>query len=195
MKTRTQQGRTRFLCHLPSHAAKLYTLYSFLNQYHTFECSGAGKTTVAALMSRFYAPDKGDLLLDGQAAASFTRGEWARAVSVVQQEPVLFGGKHHDAFLILHTQGHSMFCVCAEPCVMTKVSLKVCRKSGFRAQGLLANRLPGSSCQTGLVRGWETTQGLPSVRFCGGQECRNGLQVPLGTISRMGDMGAVHNKK
>lgn len=56
-------------------------------------CSGAGKSTVAALISRFYAPDAGELLLNGQPATSFTRGEWARAVSVVQQEPVLFGGK------------------------------------------------------------------------------------------------------
>ena len=56
------------------------------------ECSGAGKSTVAALLSRFYAPQSGEVLLNGQPASSFTRGEWARAVSVVQQEPVLFGG-------------------------------------------------------------------------------------------------------
>ena len=56
------------------------------------KCSGAGKSTVAALLSRFYAPQSGEVLLNGQPASSFTRGEWARAVSVVQQEPVLFGG-------------------------------------------------------------------------------------------------------
>ena len=58
-------------------------------------CSGAGKSTVAALLSRFYAPDGGDILLNGQPASSFTRGEWARAISIVQQEPVLFGGRDH----------------------------------------------------------------------------------------------------
>lgn len=65
-------------------------------------CSGSGKSTVAALLSRFYAPDKGELLLNGQPASSFTRGEWARAVSVVQQEPILFGGKH----LVYQISGH-----------------------------------------------------------------------------------------
>lgn len=54
--------------------------------------SGAGKSTVAALLARFYEPHSGEVLLDGRPASSFTRGEWARAVSVVQQEPVLFGG-------------------------------------------------------------------------------------------------------
>ena len=48
---------------------------------------------MAALLSRFYAPDSGEILLDHQPATSFTRGEWARAVSVVQQEPVLFKGE------------------------------------------------------------------------------------------------------
>lgn len=55
-------------------------------------CSGAGKSTVAALLARFYSPQHGDILLNKQRATSFTRGEWARAVSVVQQEPILFGG-------------------------------------------------------------------------------------------------------
>lgn len=52
--------------------------------------SGAGKSTVAALISRFYEPERGDLALGGTPAAAFTRGEWARAVALVSQEPILF---------------------------------------------------------------------------------------------------------
>lgn len=66
-------------------------------------CSGAGKSTVAALLSRFYAPDSGDILLDGQSASSFTRGEWARAISIVQQEPVLFGGTVVHSHVLLYS--------------------------------------------------------------------------------------------
>ena len=58
--------------------------------------SGAGKSTVAALVSRFYEPSSGDILLGGSSVKGFTRGEWARAVALVSQEPVLFSGVEHD---------------------------------------------------------------------------------------------------
>ncbi|KAK9862820.1 hypothetical protein WJX84_000045 [Apatococcus fuscideae] len=58
--------------------------------------SGAGKSTVVALLSRFYEPDSGVILLGGQDITSFSRGEWARAVSLVSQEPVLFSGSIAD---------------------------------------------------------------------------------------------------
>ena len=54
--------------------------------------SGAGKSTVASLISRFYEPDSGAIWLGGQPATDFTRGEWAKAVALVSQEPVLFSG-------------------------------------------------------------------------------------------------------
>ena len=47
--------------------------------------SGAGKSTVAALLSRFYMPQQGSILLNGVDAGSFTRGEWARAIAMVSQ--------------------------------------------------------------------------------------------------------------
>ncbi len=47
--------------------------------------SGAGKSTVAALLSRFYLPQHGQILLDGKDANTFTRGEWARAIAMVSQ--------------------------------------------------------------------------------------------------------------
>ena len=55
--------------------------------------SGAGKSTVAALVSRFYEPSEGDILLGGSSVKGVTRGEWAKAVALVAQEPVLFSGE------------------------------------------------------------------------------------------------------
>jgi len=58
--------------------------------------SGAGKSTVANLLSRFYEPQEGGIYLDGAPADTFTRGEWSRAVSMVSQEPILFAGTIAD---------------------------------------------------------------------------------------------------
>jgi ATP-binding cassette subfamily B (MDR/TAP) protein 8 len=51
--------------------------------------SGAGKSTVAALLSRFYSPQRGAILLGEAEAGSFTRGEWARAIAMVSQASTL----------------------------------------------------------------------------------------------------------
>ncbi|GAX74240.1 hypothetical protein CEUSTIGMA_g1689.t1 [Chlamydomonas eustigma] len=58
--------------------------------------SGAGKSTVANLLARFYEPQSGGIYLDGQPASSFSLGEWSRAVAMVGQEPVLFSGTVGD---------------------------------------------------------------------------------------------------
>ncbi|WIA13363.1 hypothetical protein OEZ85_006944 [Tetradesmus obliquus] len=58
--------------------------------------SGAGKSTVAALLSRFYEPQVGNIRLAGRPTSDFSRGEWARAVAMVSQEPVLFSGSIAD---------------------------------------------------------------------------------------------------
>ena len=67
--------------------------------------SGAGKSTVASLLSRFYEPDSGAIWLGGKPAADFTRGEWAKAVALVSQEPVLFSGQSEvSRWLIISVQ-------------------------------------------------------------------------------------------
>lgn len=58
--------------------------------------SGAGKSTIANLLARFYDPQAGGLYLDGRPASDFTLGEWSRAVAMVGQEPVLFSGTIAD---------------------------------------------------------------------------------------------------
>ncbi|KAL9163408.1 hypothetical protein ABFS82_06G038500 [Erythranthe guttata] len=52
--------------------------------------SGAGKSTVVQLLARFYEPTKGRITVSGEDLRSFDKSEWARVVSIVNQEPVLF---------------------------------------------------------------------------------------------------------
>merc|ERR1719218_117754 len=52
--------------------------------------SGSGKSTVAALISKFYRPEAGGVFLAGAPAEDFTAVEWSNAVAMVGQEPVLF---------------------------------------------------------------------------------------------------------
>ncbi|KAI3435659.1 hypothetical protein D9Q98_001717 [Chlorella vulgaris] len=52
--------------------------------------SGAGKSTVAALLERLYAPDGGTISLGGYNIRGFTRLEWTATLAAVSQEPVLF---------------------------------------------------------------------------------------------------------
>ncbi|XP_073139275.1 ABC transporter B family member 28-like [Henckelia pumila] len=52
--------------------------------------SGAGKSTVVQLLARFYEPTKGRVTVAREDLRSFDKSEWARVVSIVNQEPVLF---------------------------------------------------------------------------------------------------------
>ncbi|KAL3524231.1 hypothetical protein ACH5RR_017065 [Cinchona calisaya] len=52
--------------------------------------SGAGKTTIVQLLARFYEPTRGRITVAGEDLRTFDKREWARVVSLVNQEPVLF---------------------------------------------------------------------------------------------------------
>jgi ABC-type multidrug transport system fused ATPase/permease subunit len=52
--------------------------------------TGAGKTTMASLLLRFYDPNAGALLLDGRDFRSIRLASLRRQVSVVLQDPILF---------------------------------------------------------------------------------------------------------
>lgn len=53
--------------------------------------SGSGKSTVLALLSRFYEPSGGRIVVDGHSVCDLDR-KWLRShMALVQQEPVLFG--------------------------------------------------------------------------------------------------------
>ncbi|MBF4995600.1 ABC transporter ATP-binding protein [Nocardia sp. BSTN01] len=54
--------------------------------------SGAGKSTVFSLVSRFYDPDTGDILLGGRSYAGRPRRVWRSEISLLEQNaPLLFG--------------------------------------------------------------------------------------------------------
>ncbi|KAK8559434.1 hypothetical protein V6N13_026857 [Hibiscus sabdariffa] len=52
--------------------------------------SGAGKSTIVQLLARFYEPTRGRITVSGEDLRTFDKSEWARVVSIVNQEPVLF---------------------------------------------------------------------------------------------------------
>jgi ABC-type multidrug transport system fused ATPase/permease subunit len=54
--------------------------------------SGAGKTTIAALLLRFYQPDAGTLLFDGRPASGIPLSQLRKQMAMVPQDILLFGG-------------------------------------------------------------------------------------------------------
>ena len=53
--------------------------------------TGAGKTSLARLISRFYEYQSGELLIDGQDIRSLDLAEYRRHLGIVPQDPFLFG--------------------------------------------------------------------------------------------------------
>ncbi|MDH3752237.1 MAG: ABC transporter ATP-binding protein/permease [Acidimicrobiia bacterium] len=58
--------------------------------------TGAGKSTVAKLVSRFYDPDAGTVSIDGHPLTTVTQMSLRRQLGVVPQEPFLFNGTVAD---------------------------------------------------------------------------------------------------
>ncbi|MFB5661050.1 ABC transporter ATP-binding protein [Alteribacillus sp. HJP-4] len=58
--------------------------------------TGAGKTTLINLLSRFYEPDSGSILLDGNKLRTIKRSELRRRMGFVLQDPFLFQGTIRD---------------------------------------------------------------------------------------------------
>ncbi|MCE8522522.1 ATP-binding cassette domain-containing protein [Ruegeria pomeroyi] len=58
--------------------------------------SGAGKTTVIQLIQRFYDPQSGRVLLDGQDLSTLARAEFRRHMALVPQDPVIFAASARE---------------------------------------------------------------------------------------------------
>lgn len=61
--------------------------------------TGAGKTTILNLLMRFYLPDQGDILLDGQNILTLSEDQLRRPLAFVLQDPYLFEASIKDNLL------------------------------------------------------------------------------------------------
>ena len=61
--------------------------------------SGAGKSTIFNLIPRFYDPDAGSILIDGQDIRGVTQRSLRRQIGIVPQETLLFGGTIRENIL------------------------------------------------------------------------------------------------
>ena len=58
--------------------------------------TGAGKSSLASLVARFYEVNKGKILVDGYDVASVTQQSLRRQIGIVPQDPFLFSGSIAD---------------------------------------------------------------------------------------------------
>eukprot|EP01023_Acetabularia_acetabulum_P060428 TRINITY_DN7264_c0_g1_i1.p1 TRINITY_DN7264_c0_g1~~TRINITY_DN7264_c0_g1_i1.p1 ORF type:complete len:688 (-),score=106.05 TRINITY_DN7264_c0_g1_i1:202-2265(-) len=58
--------------------------------------SGAGKSTIASMLSRFYQPTEGQITINGEDIYQYDQKDWCEMVAMVSQEPVLFSGSIRD---------------------------------------------------------------------------------------------------
>lgn len=110
--------------------------------------SGGGKSTVAALLSRFYDPDAGSLYLDGHAYTELDPSWVRQQVGVVSQEPVLFASSVRDNI---------------------RYSRPDASDAEVEAAALAAN---ADSFIRGFPEGYDTLVGERGVRLSGGQKQR-----------------------
>ena len=90
--------------------------------------TGAGKSTIAKLVTRFYDPTAGRVLVDGYDLRDVTLRSLRRQLGVVPQEPFLFGGSLRDNIAF------------ARPDATDEELLEACRAVGLDE---LVERLPG----------------------------------------------------
>lgn len=54
--------------------------------------SGCGKSTLCQVLERFYAPEEGEILLNGKPVSEISMGQWRSLVSYVPQQTYLYNG-------------------------------------------------------------------------------------------------------
>ena len=110
--------------------------------------SGAGKSTVFALVSRFWDPDQGRVLIDGYDIAQVAQDSLRRQIGSVQQETFLFGLSVRDNIRYARPEA-------------SDAEVEDAARAA-NAHGFIEN----------LPRGYETLVGERGVKLSGGQRQR-----------------------
>lgn len=113
--------------------------------------SGSGKSTLVDLLCAFYAPDRGQILIDGVDLREIDRGPWRQKLGVVAQDSFLFNGTVRDNLTLLRPT--------ADPAVLDHV-VSVTGADAFIAA---------------LPDGYDTRLGERGLRLSGGQRQRLAL--------------------
>ncbi|MDQ3106440.1 MAG: ABC transporter ATP-binding protein/permease, partial [Actinomycetota bacterium] len=106
--------------------------------------TGAGKSTIAKLVTRFYDPTAGRVLVDGYDLRDVTLRSLRRQLGVVPQEPFLFGGTLRDNIAF------------AQPDATDDELMDACRAVGLDE---LVERLPGGLDAAVYERGSSLSSG------------------------------------
>ncbi|RAL10080.1 ABC multidrug transporter Mdr1 [Aspergillus homomorphus CBS 101889] len=119
--------------------------------------SGSGKSTVVGLVERFYFPVGGSVLLDGHDISTLNLRWLRQQISLVSQEPVLFGTT------IYHNIRHGL------------IGTKYENESEEKIRDLIENAARMSNAHdfiTALPEGYETNVGQRGFLLSGGQKQR-----------------------
>ncbi|HEV2643361.1 MAG TPA: ABC transporter transmembrane domain-containing protein, partial [Candidatus Elarobacter sp.] len=114
--------------------------------------SGAGKTTVASLLPRFWDVTSGRITLDGVDVRSLALHELRRAIGVVPQEPTLFSGT-----------------------VRENIEYALAGEDGEVTQAMIESAAHAANAHEFIVRlpdGYDTKVGERGVKLSGGQRQR-----------------------
>jgi ATP-binding cassette subfamily B protein len=123
--------------------------------------SGAGKSTVLKLLFRFYDPEKGAVLIDGQDVRSVTQASLRAAIGVVPQDVVLF----NDTIRYNIAYGRP------------EADLEELRAAAAKARLL--------DFIEGLPQGWDTRVGERGLKLSGGEKQRVGIARVILTDPRI----------
>eukprot|EP00930_Biecheleria_cincta_P051878 TRINITY_DN3708_c0_g1_i5.p1 TRINITY_DN3708_c0_g1~~TRINITY_DN3708_c0_g1_i5.p1 ORF type:complete len:1496 (+),score=271.92 TRINITY_DN3708_c0_g1_i5:81-4568(+) len=124
--------------------------------------SGGGKSTVIALLERYYDPTKGQVLFDGQDLRTLKLQWLRRQIGLVQQEPVLFAGSISDNIRYGQESG----------CLVNGVNVKLEDQACEKLVQAAAEAANAHNFIMGFAGGYNTNCGIRGKQLSGGQKQR-----------------------